>query len=447
MPAILVLAVVLAYANALGGAFQFDDYCVIVDNPAVHSLAAWASGPLGIRPLLKVSYTLNWILGPGPFGFHLCNLAIHATNTVLVWRLFRLFARETGALAALAGALLFALHPVQTEAVTYICGRSSSLMACFYLGALLAYARGRASGDWIWQHAISGGLFILAFLVKETAVTLPAALVLWECTVPPGPARRRAWLGGPWAHWVILAGLMALMAGNGSFAKLVSYALGIRGTGVNLLSQINAVTSLLGQFLWPARLNIDPALPVLTRWTPALAAKAYLLAALVGVGLASLRSRPWLAFGILWFFLHLLPTNSVVPRLDLGNERQLYLAGAGVAFAGVTALGRLGLDRRWATLGLPVLAALAMATTMRNRDYRSEVGLWQSSIRVEPGNARAYNNLGWALWRAGDRRRARMAFHKALALKPDDQRARINLERLTQAPSVRVPVSPAGSGQ
>jgi hypothetical protein len=323
---------------------------------------------------------------------------------------------------------------VQTEAVTYISGRSSSLMACFYLGSLLAYAHGRASGSRVWRQAISGGLFILAFLAKETAVTLPAALVLWELTVPPGPGRGRSWLWGPWAHWAILAGLLALMVSGGSFRSLVSYGLGIRGTGTNLLSQVNAVTHLMGKFLWPSGLNIDPGLPVLDRWTPALAAKACLLAALLGTGLASLRARPWLALGILWFFLHLLPTNSIVPRLDVGNERQLYLAGAGLCFAVAVAFGsgvrRLRLDQRWIAVGMPVIAVLVLATVLRNRDYRSETALWRSCVRLAPGNARAHNNLGWALARAGDRRGARAAFHRALALRPDNQVARINLERL-----------------
>ena len=438
-PAILAGVVALAYCNALGGPFQFDDLYVIVGNRSVHSLAAWAAGPLGIRPLLKASYTLNWVLGPGPLGFHLCNVAIHAANAIMVWRLFRHFGgggpRGEVEAAALAGALLFAAHPQQTEAVTYISGRSASLMACFYLGSLLAYARGRASGSRTWGQAISGGLFILAFLVKETAVTLPAALVLWEVTVPPGPRRGRTW---PLAHGAILAGLLALMVYDRSFHALVGYGMGVRGTASNLLSQINAVTHLAGQFLWPAGLNIDPGLPVLAQWTPALAAKGCLLAALLVTGLASLRARPWLALGILWFFLHLLPTNSIGPRLDVGNDRQLYLAGAGLCFAGAAAFGlgvrRLGLDRRWIALGLPALALLGLGTALRNRDYRSETALWRSCVRLAPGNARGYNNLGWALARAGDRRGARAAFHRALALSPDDQLARINLERLGPGP-------------
>src|SRR6185503_19414034 len=133
--AILVVAVLLSYFNALGGVFQFDDYNVIVKNPDVHSLAAWRDSMPGIRALLKVSYALNWAIDARPFGFHLFNVLVHAINTVLVLRLLLALRKESVGpdFAALVGAMLFALHPVQTEAVTYVSGRSVSLMALFYL--------------------------------------------------------------------------------------------------------------------------------------------------------------------------------------------------------------------------------------------------------------------------------------------------------------------------
>ena len=127
-PALLVAALAAAaYLPSLGAVFQFDDYNVIVNYPTVHSWQALferAGG--GVRPLLKASYTLNWTLG---FGFSLFNILVHALNATLLFlvgdRLFR------DRRAALIAALLFALHPAATEAVTYISGRSSSLMAAF----------------------------------------------------------------------------------------------------------------------------------------------------------------------------------------------------------------------------------------------------------------------------------------------------------------------------
>ena len=179
----LLGAVVAAYGNAFRGVFQFDDYNVIVNNPLVHTWPAFYSSVAhGIRPFLKFTYTANWTSGLGLFGFHLLNVAIHAANTLLVYSLGRRFAqcREDSRASSLLtapvlAALLFALHPIQTEAVTYISGRSMCLMAFFYFGSLWAYNRGAGTGERIWLHVVSPGLFLLAVLTRETAVTLPLA--------------------------------------------------------------------------------------------------------------------------------------------------------------------------------------------------------------------------------------------------------------------------------
>ena len=146
--ALLVLAVVLAYANAVGASFQFDDFNVIVNNPMVHSWAAWWSGMPGIRPLLKVSYTANWTSGLGVAGFHVSNIALHAANALFVLALVRRLAPRlvVDAPAAFFTALVFALHPAQTEAVTYVSGRSTALMAAFSLLAALAHLRANEAG-------------------------------------------------------------------------------------------------------------------------------------------------------------------------------------------------------------------------------------------------------------------------------------------------------------
>lgn len=129
--AVLLPAVALAYANALVAGFQFDDFNIIVDNPAVHTLSAWWAGMPGIRPLLKLSYTLNWLADPHPIGFHAVNVLLHLLNVALVWRLTAHLPGRDGhehgperLRARVLTTLLFALHPIQTEAVTYVSGRS-----------------------------------------------------------------------------------------------------------------------------------------------------------------------------------------------------------------------------------------------------------------------------------------------------------------------------------
>lgn len=449
---VLAGAAVAAYLNAFQGDFQFDDYNVIVGNPAVHSLSAWFADLRGIRPILKLTYALNWTSGLGLFGFHLFNVALHAANGVMVYLLLSRFVGGEGSAGnaaadrgpgtylyfyqrspmAFFAALVFAIHPVQTEAVTYISGRSMSLMACFYLGSMLAYVRGRESSSRAWFYVVSPVLFVLALLVRETAVTLPVALLLWEAA---GRSRResvRSILRATAAHFAVLIAAFVSLAAHSGYARFLSGNLGIRGPSENLLSQIDGVIYLLSRLIWPARLNIDPAFPAAQNWTWGLAGEALVVGSLLAVGISSLRRRPWLGLGILWFFLHLLPTNSIVPRLDVANERHLYVAGLGLFFAAAVQLRewslRLAVDRRIVRTGAAaVLVVLGVLAVSRNHDYRSEIALWESSVRADPRNARAFNNLGHSYALAGESEKAGRAYREALRLHPGYDLARRNL--------------------
>jgi len=413
--ALLVVVALVAYLPSLLGPFQFDDWNVIVNYPTVHSwstLFERAGG--GVRAVLKASYVLNWTLDPGPLGFHLANVALHALNTVLLYQIGRrLIPYDVRNICApLLAALLFSLHPMQTEAVTYISGRSSSLMATFYLGALLAYLR---SAHW----SLSCLLFVLALATRETAVTLPAALLLIEV------CRRTPWreiMQRQAAHWLILgAGGALVVLANQRYFDLLAYGYGERSLADNLLTQIGGVSYLIWHLVALSDLNIDPGLPAITQWTPALAFQAALLAGLLMLGVATLRSRPWLAFGILWFFLQLAPTNSIVPRLDVANDRQVYLACWGLFFALATLVD-------WPRMVAIALCLLfAGASVMRQLDYRDEVTLWQASVQSSPWNARAHNNLGYAYYQAGRKPEAWQQFHTALFFDGSLKKAKANL--------------------
>jgi hypothetical protein len=402
-----------AYLPSLWGVFHFDDYNVIVHYDTVHSWSAlaerWGGG---VRPLLKASYTLNWTLGG---GFHLLNIALHALNALLLFLIGEKLFRDRR--AALIAALLFALHPAATEAVTYISGRSSSLMALFYLGALLAYLRG---AHW----SISASLFVLAVATRETAVTLPVALLLCELCRGERPAWREI-LRRQWAHWTLLlaGGLFLLL--NQRYFDLVAYGFGERSLADNLLTQVGGVSYLVLRLVSLHGYNIDPALPTLTEWTPALVFQAFLLTILLTIGIANLRRRPWIAFGVLWFFLQLAPTNSIVPRLDVANDRQLYLASWGLFLALCIQLRHLP---NFAFAGVAVL--FAATGVARQLDYRSEIVLWESSVALAPWNARGHNNLGYAYQLAGRTQEARREYQAALLFDPRHAKALLNLHFL-----------------
>jgi len=417
---LVALAAALAYLPSFAGAFQFDDYNVIVGYPTVHSWQALferASG--GVRAVLKASYVLNWTSGLGLFGFHLVNLGLHALNASLLFVLgTRLFPEQRG--AALAAALLFALHPAQTEAVTYVSGRSVSLMAAFYLLAFLFYTADR--------RAVSVLLFLLALATRETAVTLPVALLLYEILKGESwrtIARRQA------PYWAIVAAGALVLLFSARYHELITYGFGRRSLVDNLVTQIGGVSYLVLQLVFPFRQNIDPALPTLTHLDPVLACQAALLALLLALGISQTGRRPWLAFGVLWFFLQLAPTNSLVPRLDVANDRQLYLAGWGLFLALSVQVARLELPAmvpRGVTA--VILAGLVFLNIGRQLDYRDEVTLWEETVRGAPWNPRAHNNLGYAYYLAGRQAEAQREMRIALALDPAYLKARANLRLL-----------------
>lgn len=428
LPALLLGAVVVAYANSFLGVFQFDDFNVIVDSAQVHSWDAW-QGSLhnGLRPLLKLTYLLNWTTG-GLFGFHLFNLSAHLANTFLVHALARRFGERVAPQhdwrwPAFAAALLFAVHPVHSEAVTYLSGRSSSLMTLFYFTALWAYARGAVAergGGWM---LLSVMLFALALLVKESAMLLPFALLAWEW------AWRSSWrdiVTRQWPFWLVSAlGVVALLS-HPRYWTLIWEARHALNLHDGFLTALHGAGVLLGQLVWPAALNIDPDFAPVRQasavW-PELA--GFLLACVVAWRCRI--SRPWVSLGLVWAMLHLLVLNAVFVRTDIANERQLYWADWGLFLMLAVELD-LHLTRRWSRVILLVLAcALAWVTLDRNTRYHSEVALWEDTVAKSPHKARAYNNLGYAYQLAGRNADAEKAYARALELDPDNTKAAGNL--------------------
>lgn len=430
---LLFIAVALAYGNALAGPWQFDDFDAVVDVPATHTLAAWWRDlGHGLRPLLKLSYLLDWQLGFGAAGFHFTNLLIHLGNALLVAALARrclahwlpqieASARQR---AALVAALLFVLHPAHTEAVTYVAGRSVSLMTLALLLAVHAWLTQR------WRLALL--VFVVAMAIKEPAAAiLPLLLCLIEACGPRPASDAPRWRRlVPFFALPMALGIWALASTR--YRDFLSSSLETRDLAANLLSQLGALRYLAELAVGLRAPNIDPDLAEAVQWTPALFAIALALLALLICALRIRRRRPWLSFAIGWFFIALLPTNSLLPRYDLVNDRQLYFASIGplLAIAAELALLRMMTPPR-AYLAMPIIALLAvlmmLATRARNEDYRSEIALWRSTVAASPEKARPWNNLGYAYQLAGCQAQARKAYERALTLDPSYLRAKDNL--------------------
>lgn len=438
--ALVLLAVLAAWSGAGQVGFQFDDWNVIVDNPAVHDWETWRRFMPGIRPLLKASYVAAWTAGGGhPAAFAWFNVAVHALNALLLLALLRALAPRLGLGAAgerwvpAASALLFALHPAQTEAVTYLSGRSVSLMALFCLAAVLFQVRAAGSRAPLSLRLGAALCFALALAVKEHAWAVPVAVLLVE-RLDPAVSWRRAWLRAA-PHWLVLGAMAVVVVQVPGFWRLLGASLDTRPLGANLLTQVDGVWYLLTRPLLGLVLNIDPDLAVRTRWTMALALKAAMLVWLAWVAVRTWRGAPWLGFALAWTFVWLLPTNSVLPRTDVANDRQLYLALAGPALLLAGGLARAA-PRRVSIPVVAIVAACLLAVTVsRNRDYASEVALWEATARLSPGKARVWNNLGWSYEGAGRVEDARRAYDRALAIDPRDWKARTNRDLLDTGPA------------
>lgn len=419
---LLLLAIgVVAYGNSFRGVFHFDDFVSILGDTRLDDLPAFLSHLGGmIRPLFKLSLFVDRLVwGENPAGYHVVNLLLHLGSGALVYAIVARLVEEAGDIAFWTAALFLA-HPIATETVTYISGRATGLMAFFYMAGVLFHLRG----------ALAGALacFVLALLSKETAITFPMALLLIETVIHKrkGSELRQIFMRRHLVFWATLLAFMAIAASHSRYSHLLSHSLGLRPIWENLLTQANVVAFALSLFVLPQRLNFDhdfPAYHALAGWPTAIAL-AVLLGMIVGA-VTQARRYPLLAFGILWFFLQLLPTNSVLPREDLLSERNLYLAAPGLFLAVVSLWASA--SKRLRLLPWVVLPLLVAATLSRNALYADPAELWSDAARKSPAKARPHVNLGHALYEAGELDRAIHELRRALAIDRDNPRAQANL--------------------
>lgn len=432
------LAIALLWWPALTASFQFDDWNVIVNDARVHSLAAWSESMPGIRPLLKLSYAMNFAVDDGPVGFRAVNVLIHALNATLVIWLLRVRGLRAGLdptraqYAAILAALLFALHPVQTEAVTYVSGRSSSLAACFCLLAVWCWVRSEQSPDsrsviaWLAACCVS---FAAAATSKETALVLPLALWLYSADQPSRGTLQRL------VPLLVLTVLMLSFAFSlPTYRYLFEVSLDTRSVGENLLTQARGLVYLTGQLLRIGNGNADPRLAVVDDADPLSVALCIAWLGILFAALLRVRKAPVGAFAVLWFLIWLAPTNSVLPRLDVANDRQLYLALLGPAWWLAVRLIAWRRGPSWLGYASAALALILLthATWQRNRIYETEITFWQDTAARNPASARAANNLGMAYALACRPEDALLEFERAMALDPQDYRARVNSRLLQQ---------------
>lgn len=453
LPAALVilLAGFLAYHNSFSGPFVFDDHLSIAENPTLHSVGAAWSPPRGQgatvegRPLLNVSLAVSrGLSGGGTFGHHAMNLAIHLGAGLALFGLVRRTLnlpsfgeplRAASSQVALGTALLWTVHPLQTESVTYLVQRAEAQMGLFFLLALYAFVRGcepgARGGAWFAAATVASWL---GAATKEVMVAMPVLALLHDRTFIAGSfraawrARRAAYLG-LFSSWLLVA---ALVWSSGSRGGTVGFGARVAWWDY-VLTQCDALTRYLGLALWPSPLVFDYGFEGKGSLA-AVAPQALLVSALVAGTLWSLVRRPTWGFLGAWFLAMLAPTSLIPGNRQTMAEHRMYLSLAAVMVVLVILIHRVAGGRhpasrlaRWPVALTLLAAALAVVTVRRNEDYRSELVLYRDTVAKRPGNALAYYNLAKLLAEGGDPRAAVPAYEAALRVRPDFPAAQFNL--------------------
>ncbi|SNB46649.1 tetratricopeptide repeat protein [Geobacter sp. DSM 9736] len=423
---VIILGCLLVFSRTIWMDFVYDDIELLKErsslwNDDVFKVAFGSAGAtlLGnatpyYRPLLTLSLALDHRLwGVNPAGFHLVNVLLHLGATLIVFFIARRLWQNTG--AATLGALLFGVHPVQAEAVSWITARGDIICAMFMLGAFrayLAYAEKRST------IALGGSLLLCfaALLTKEMGITLPLLVFLYAFFV----LKERGGRLLPLLLYVLPVGIyMALR-----FSFLTELSSGAVPPAWRVYTSAGLVARYMANVLLPFDLRVFYDLPVqkIAGSMSVLVPMAVVAAAVAAVGFAWHR-RPRAAFGLVWFLLVLLPVSGLIAIIQPAPmaDRYLYLPMAGIAFAVTAGVSELGERNRrylqWAAALILLLAA--GATFVRTGNWKDQAAFRDAVIRDAPGGYFGEYFRAQKLLEQGQLAESLVAFNRALHLNPE----------------------------
>jgi tetratricopeptide (TPR) repeat protein len=439
---LLVAAVCAAYANSFHGPFIFDDIVSIAANQSIRHLGSsqvLAAPPDAVtttgRPVVNLSLAINYAIGGlAVEGYHVVNLAIHilaalalfglVRRTLLLPTLSTRFGAASTALA-LAVALLWAIHPLQTASVTYIVQRAEAMVGLLYLLTLYGLLRGATAvrgGAW---YAATLGICALGMATKEVMVSAPLVAMLYDWIFIAGSLKEG--LRRRWRWWLALAATWALLALVFHQSRSRGGSAGF-GLGMTVWeyarTQFGCIIHYLRLAFWPSPLVLDYGYPV-AREAAEIIPYAIAVFVLLAATAAALALRPKWGFLGVCFFAILAPTSSVIPLAGQTEaEHRMYLPLAAVVvlvvLATYLAVGRLGLRSRRAASALisAVAALMGWGTYQRNKVYQSELALWEDTVVNCPLNDRAYLSRADVYRKMGQSAAAIKDYDKTIALNP-----------------------------
>ena len=434
----------LIYGQAFQFDFVFDDITFITHNFYIRDFShipwMWHFFPM-TRLVGTYSFALNYYFNQlHPQGYHIFNFIVHLVSVGLVWALAGLLFkitkisedRLTKELPFMI-AVLFLVHPGQTQAVTYIAQRFESMATVFYLGTMYCYLCARLSKRGrhkVILFGLSGLLTILGIMTKETVITVPLMMLASEWILFPRKDYTR--------FYIVLAvgGVLLYML----FTRLVHSDLSIFSRSIPSESHGGDVLTPVGYFLTQMRVFLTflrlLALPVhqnLDYDYPASSGLLHPPLTLVGLSvicgiiflIIKLRRKvPLIAFGLAWMLITF--SINLVPRANVIFEHKLYLISFGYFLALVAALSILVRNRGalvWILLGM--VTVLGVVSFQRNKVWRNEFTLWDDTVRESPNKARPYNNRGGAYSNQGNLTGALSDYNRAIEINPDYDRNKL----------------------
>lgn len=423
--ALLLVISVLVYANTLWNGFTMDDAVYILQNPAVNALSireifqpTWHGV---FRPITFLTFLLNWALeGNHAFGYHLVNVALHTVVAVLLYLVLRklLESVQNGVTIAWVAALLFAVHPIHTEAVASIVGRAEIIAMGFTLGAWLFYLEDRP----YWGLA----LFLLALLSKESAIVfVPLVFVVDYVRGVRKPVSRYASLAVVGALYLVV--LWHLQGGRFGppGINFLDNPLGRFPASLRIPNALRIAWKYVGLQFYPATLSCDysynaiPLYSKLGRNAAAIASVLLVLGIWIWAFLAG--KKQWFLAGAIYLIGFSVTSNTLMPMGTIMAERLAYFPSAG--FCLLIALIWILFEQRnrraaWAALAV-VLMLLSARTVARNRDWRDNYSLFSADVRAVPKSAKMHAGLGEQYMERGELDAARSELETALRIFPD----------------------------
>src|SRR3989338_4083583 len=415
---IIVVLSLSVYLNTFQSPFHFDDETAIMGNVDLKSWEGINKYSFISRYVLFLSFYLNYLLGEfNVVGYHAVNILLHISVCILIYLIIDLTLRDSEPLKyssmkniPLLSAIIFSVHPIHTESVTYIISRSSILATFFYLFSLFLFIKGHAVDKGRYEvikrsvfYISSIILFVLAIGTKEDTVTLPIIILLYlfyflyrEKGIINFVRTYKIYILTPIILLITYLLYRFYILGSGAVITVSAEILKHITPWYYFLTELKVIVFYyIKLLLLPINLNVDPDITMSTSISePAVIYSVISILLFLYLSYRLYHVYKILSFSILWFLVTLIPTSSIVPLLDFSAEHRLYLPAVGFSVCCASLINRASGGTIRNIIIVFIIVLFSLGTVKRNIIWNDPIGLWEDAVKKSPYKARVYYNLG-----------------------------------------------------